>query len=223
MKNKGYNNFEHQVILVISGAERNTQPEMGYVHHFFQDVPDDIKCCIILAQLDSWEYTSYHMLYVHRDHPLVDSDKYFLLMDSCTVDVTFCDKMKRFENYEPFPKHIPWIYGCNNLRTSNTYVFNKAVVLNYKDNFGTAVTKHKGINVEAGFCVNVDGKMVCGVKGFGRFLTHGPRWKLPPKDIYGTGSPRSPHWYPCFGIKKWILLNRFGDFDENIEKITSQY
>lgn len=221
MINKGYKDFK-DVIIVVSGYKEETkEPFIGKIGEIFpeNELPD-IECCIILTEMENWEYTAYHMLYVYREHPLVKSERYISLMDTCIVDKTFAGKINKLKEFVPENAGGAWIYGCKGIRVSNMYLFSREVVLNYKNNFETLVNKVDAVLMESGGCVENNGVEVCGIHNFGEFFDCGHhKRRLAAVDIYDTGYPRTPFFFEFLGVTKYIMLMWHGDMIGKLEKI----
>lgn len=213
-----FKDFESDVILIVGGCEKNIVPTLMNIKEVFPEAPS-IQCIIIQTTVDNWEYTGFHMLHIYRDHPLVFDDRYLTIHDTCTVVPDFVHRYELCKTWKPSLKGRnknpeAWIYsvtGIKHRRLSNIYLFSREVVLNYKDNFKTKLTKGEAVDVE-GRRVR---KGVRPLLHFGVPFNSGvPRQVLPARDVYDTGYNRLPHYYPVFGIVKWILLHFYGDFTE---------
>lgn len=218
----GYDKINSEIIVVISGYKENLPPRRRKLDDFFPSVYN-INCTVICTTFNSWEYTAYHMLYIHSNHPLVISDRYLLIMDTCELLPTFNDKMNKIRAMKFPEEHKAWIYSVKGLRVSNIHLFSKEVVDNYQNNFGRAVSKSEGIVVESEHCclpAEYHKHKVCNIRFFGQvFYDKIERKKIgKPEKIYGTGR-RTCFAYECFGIKKWILLWKEGDMTNNITDI----
>lgn len=225
MLDAGFKEFEN-VIIVISGSEEAKEPRRESLSWIFQDLPN-FECTVIETKMDNFEYTSFHMLYVYKDHRLIDSERYLFMMDTCTVGKHFVPKFNRckHDNFLNNPEVSDfrgkepgaWLYSCRGKYASNIYLFNKGLVLNYKNNFAKKLDKAGAVLLEGGRT------LIAGVKplkSFGTLIVfRNRRKKIDCKDIYGNNAPRWSHWYEPFGIFKWILLHHHGDFDGKVTKI----
>lgn len=220
MHDSGYNDFRN-LIIVVSGSSQDKEPYIGSIKEIFPDYEfPNIECCIVLAKMENFEYTAYHMLYVYREHDLVISKRYISLMDTCIVDHTFKDKIKYLSNFTPKGAKGAWLYGCKGYRVSNLFLFSRDVVLNYKNNFETLVDKVTAVYLEGGSCESVKEKEICGLHNFGEFFdTGGHRRRLAAEDIYGTGIPRTPYYFNFLGLKKYVMLMWQGDIKGDLERI----
>lgn len=214
-----FKDFQSDVILVVGGCDQDIEPTIMDVREIFPEAPS-VRCCVIQTKFDNWEYTGFHMLHIYKDHPLVFSDRYLTIHDTCTVGADFVTKYNNCKVWQPpEPNKKAWIFSVQGIkvsRLSNIYLFSRRVVLNYNDNFKTKLTKGEAVDVEGR-------KTIKGVRPlihFGEsFGAPTPRQIFMPKDIYDTGYPRLPHWFPVFGVTKWVLLHWYGDFTEQEIKL----
>lgn len=192
-----------KIILVVGGCDEDKEPCKLNVRHLFSKCPD-IELPIIQTTFDNWEYTGYHMLYVYRENPLVKSDKYLFLMDTCTVNLKFPSTINKLEAFIPPNAKSNWVYGCQGDRASNIYLFSREVVLSYKENFGTKFTKWEAVQLEGNKSLIIKDHKVSGVRSFGTMFTAPERKQIRLQDIYDTGYPRRCMLYRCFNIIKWV-------------------
>jgi len=207
MIDAGFTDFADEVVLIVGGAKKNRGPKRRDISKIFPTLPS-IVCPVITTKMNNFEYTGFHMLYVHRDNRLVKSDRYLFLMDTCTVGRFFMKKYNRCKNYVPLIESPNWIHSVSNRFVSNICLFSRKVVLSYGDNFKKKLSKEEAVSVEGG-------RQVKGVKplwAFGhRLHSNVRRTRRHKKDIYGTGVIRTGFWYPEFGVIKWVFLAGKGD------------
>lgn len=200
-----------KIILVVGGCDKDQEARKLDIQNLFPEAPQ-LNLSVIETAFDNWEYTGYHMLYVHRESPLVKSDKYLFLMDTCTVGPRFPGVIKELENFVPKRAKQRWIHGQRGRKTSNIYLFSREVVLAYKDNFGVKVNKGQAVQLEGVKTLTVRGRRIGGIRAFGdMYPAARGRVSRGFKDVYKTGYPRKGYWYPRFALTKWIFWCNSGD------------
>jgi len=226
----GFQAFEN-IIIVMSQSAKNTPPMRVNAQEFIPDAPN-IEICLIEITMNSFDFTGFHSLYIYSEHPLIKTDYYLYLLDTCTVDLTFAEKynniitenkiiqiMTTYKEIDIISYHHP-IYTrivSYDFPQSSIFMFDKYVILNYQNNFSIPLTKREGLSIEDGKPIIKRGRVIKPLKSFGQFTSLGQRIRTETKDIYNTKYPRTGFYYPRFGITKWILLGQNGDFTGKVK------
>ena len=119
--------------------------------------------------------------------------------DTTKVDCDVYSKLKKFENLED--KLIISPITSN----SNIVVFQKNVVLNYKDNFSVDMNKRQATRLETDNQVYVDGRWIGDIHKFGTVKRIDQRKLIDHVDIYNTGFHRAVFYYEALGLSKSIF------------------
>jgi hypothetical protein len=206
-----FDRFE-DIILVLGKSPDEKEPYQASV----KDVSGgDIDCDSLITCIDvtinNHDLNGYHALYKYHSHPRVVSDAYFYCHDTCAFRKAF---PKFFSTFRiPTPKTIctPRFPG------SNISVFGYDVVLAYKDNFDTLVSKDNGLLIEGGRPVPAHLSSTPGAKAvfplthFGDVVFTENRRYVGNSNPYKTNYSRQVYLYPEFGIYKFIFYAMTGD------------
>lgn len=198
------------VIVVISESERETQPTLVDIKSIV-DIDSDLKVVLVESTRRNYDYCGFEILYKYCSNPLIDSNEYLYLHDTTKVDCDVYSKLKKFENLED--KLIISPITSN----SNIVVFQKNVVLNYKDNFSVDMNKRQATRLETDNQVYVDGRWIGDIHKFGTVKRIDQRKLIDHVDIYNTGFHRAVFYYEAFGVTKYLFWNCDGDIKKNID------
>ena len=102
------------------------------------------------------------------------------------------------------PKQL--IFTAWPLPSSNLAVFDRSVVLSYKDNFDVNVSKSEALVLEAGRSYTMQlpaRRVVRPLTSFGGLVRLASRRANGTTDVYGTGTPRHCFYYPAFALYKF--------------------
>jgi hypothetical protein len=164
--------------------------------------PAPPEITVIRTTLNSFDLHGLAMLYRYLRHPHVQADTYFYVQDTCTVDeVRF---IHHFEAFRMRPKQL--IFTAWPLPSSNLAVFDRSVVLSYKDNFDVNVSKSEALVLEAGRSYTTlppARRVVRPLASFGGLVRLASRRANGTTDVYGTGTPRHCFYYPAFALYKF--------------------
>jgi hypothetical protein len=201
-----FTKFE-DIILVISQYE-NIGPRIKKIKEV-TNLNLDNEITVICMAMNNFDYTAYHALYTWRWHRLIIDKSYFYILDTTTFDPSFNEKYTMFStktlNYD---LHI--VSGPH----SNICAFGGNVIDKYDNNFKNIMTKEEAISLECqGESVtNKQGVQIDSIKHFGEIRSYPRRTFKGKKDLYNNGIERGCYYYENFGVYKWILENKNGDF-----------
>jgi hypothetical protein len=201
-----FTRFE-DIILVISQYE-DVGPRIKKIKEV-TDLDLDNKITVICMAMNNFDYTAYHALYTWRWHHLIIDKSYFYILDTVTFDSSFNQKYITLSNtVKGYDLHI--IQGPH----SNICAFGGNVIDKYADNFKNKVTKQEAITLEcAGNNIyNKENILISSIKHFGDVKDYRKRTFVTKKDLYNNGVERSAYYYKDFGLYKWILEHKSGDF-----------
>lgn len=194
---KDYNN----IIVVLSGSHTNKDPYLS---------KDGF--CIIESTNNNFDYNGFNVLNIYKNHNLIVDNFYLYLHDTVTFDINF---LKHFDHLEKLNKNTNDIYISNSFH-SNICFFGKDVIINYKNNFSIPLSKEEAIYLELHPNLIKNNKIIKNISYFGNVHYIPNRIDLnKTEDIYQNGYPRKVFYYPLFGIYKWVLWGKNGDFVEN--------
>lgn len=191
MKNKVSSN---QVIIVI--ADVNILEPRIYQQDYIY----------IETNINGYEYTAFDMIKTFINHPLVKSEYYFFLHDTCKVGESFPSSILNM-------KCNPGQIVMNNIRNCNIVYLHKEVINNMKFLYG-----------------NLNKQQACALEGKNTKTQHlksykirkiwqyaenvkyiGNREDIGIIDIYKTGYPRDIAYFREFDIYKYLLDKHNGD------------
>lgn len=201
-----FTRFE-DIILVISQYQ-NIGPRIKKIKEV-TDLDLDNKITVICMAMNNFDYTAYHALYTWRYHWQVIDKSYFYILDTVTFDSSFNQKYKILSNtVKDYDLHI--IQGPH----SNICAFGGNVIDKYADNFKNKITKEEAITLECeGNSIhNKENILINSIKHFGDVKDYRKRTFATKKDLYNNGIERSAYYYKDFGLYKWILEHKNGDF-----------
>jgi hypothetical protein len=201
-----FTKFE-DIILVISQYE-NIGPRIKKIKEV-TDVNLDNEITVICMAMNNFDYTAYHALYTWRYHRLIIDKSYLYILDTTTFHPSFNEKYKILESIvKNYQLHI--ISGPH----SNICAFGGNVIDLYADNFKNIMTKEQAITLEcSGNTIeNSKGIKINTIKHFGEIVSYPKRTFAIKKDLYDNGIERSAYYYEKFGLYKWILEHKNGDF-----------
>ena len=185
------------VVLGGSGADSVSREPLAE-----DSSPAPPEVTVIRTTLNSFDLHGLAMLYRYLRHPHVQADTYFYVQDTTTVDeVRF---IHHFEAFRMRTRQL--IFTAWPLPSSNLAVFDRSVVLSYKDNFDVNVSKSDGLIVEAGRKVKMpppSRRVVLPLASFGGLVRLAPRRANGSFDVYGSGKPRHCYYYPAFALYKF--------------------
>lgn len=202
LKDAGFNRFG-DVVLVMSQSSAQVGPRRVNVREILPEAPE-AEICLVEMEMNNFDYSGYQALHMYIDDPMIRDEGYMYILDTSTADPDFPEK------YATLSPSKSSVTTCHHPH-SNICVFDREVILNYGDNFSIPLTKGEAIHLEFGE-LHKEGRHVKGITAFGNFISIGHRVMLETFDIYSTGHPRVRAHYPSFGINKWILWGRNGDF-----------
>lgn len=198
----------NDIVVVYSGSDKNTEPYLS-----------DKNYTIVESTKNNFDYNAYNILYEYQDHKLISSDFYLYLHDTITFhtkfDKFYCDLLKLVNNIP-----LDNIFISNSFH-SNICLFGKDIINQYKTNFELPLSKEEAIYLELHNSYSKNNKTIYNISTYGKKNVISNRYEisypeLSPDgiDIYNTGYPRKGFFYPLFGIYKWILWSKNGDFTE---------
>jgi len=158
-------------------------------------------------KLSSFDLHGFAGLHHHHNDPSVKANVYFYIHDTVLVSSTFpsiFDSMASTEEFEA--RHSP-------LPSKNQCVFGSGVVDAYSWYFDFPKSKTDGFCIENALppyknVVNFAKKQTLLEKGIDGTAV----------DLYGTGLPRQPTYFPSLGITKYSLLDVYGDLTGDVKK-----
>jgi hypothetical protein len=198
------------VIVVISESERETHPTLVDIKSIV-DIDSELKVVLVESIRRNYDYCGFDILYKYQSNPLIDSNEYLYLHDTTKVDCDFYGKIQKFENLEDKLIISP---ATSN---SNIVIFQKNVVLNYKENFSVDMNKRQATLLETDNQVYVDGRWIGDIHKFGTVRRIDQRKLIDHVDIYNTGFNRAVFYYEAFGVTKYLFWNCDGDIKKNID------
>ena len=164
--------------------------------------PAPPEVTVIRTTLNSFDLHGLAMLYRYLRHPHVQADTYFYVQDTTTVDeVRF---IHHFEAFRMRTRQL--IFTAWPLPSSNLAVFDRSVVLSYKDNFDVNVSKSEALVLEAGRSYTMQlpsRRVVRPLASFGGLVRLASRRANGSFDVYGSGTPRHCFYYPAFALYKF--------------------
>jgi hypothetical protein len=195
LKESNFREWE-RVVVVVGGSAHDSEPYIGQDGMVFVE-----------TSMNSYDLTSFAMLFKHRNHPLLKADTYFYTHDSSRPGSCFPEV---FQHMCALPGEV---VTAGKRFFQNICVFGKKVIETYGHNFDTALGKHDGLTIEASFPV----KGVLPIGWFGRPWSSIPKSTHLEKDvdIYGTGVKRRTQWFSDFDLYKYILYEKQGDIKGN--------
>jgi hypothetical protein len=205
-----FTRFE-DIILVIS-QYKDIGPRVKKIKEV-TDLDLDNKITVICMEMNNFDYSAYHALYTWRWHNLIIDKSYFYILDTTTFHPSFNEKYETLESIvKNYSLHI--ISGPH----SNICVFGGNVIDKYADNFKNIMTKEQAIILEClGESIQSSQEArVDSIKHFGEVVSYPRRIFVSKKDLYNNGIERSAYYYESFGLYKWILGHKNGDFLGNI-------
>lgn len=190
------------IIMILSGCDSDIEPylsEDGYI--------------TIHSTKNNFDYNGFNVLHTYKDHHLVDNNFYLYLHDTITFDKNF-DNIFNELNSSVLDKDTNNIYISRSFH-SNICLFGKNVIENYSNNFSVPLTKEEAIYLELHPNLVKNNRIIKNISFFGDVNYISERIDLNrEEDIYQNGHPRKVFYYPLFGIYKWILWGKNGDFTE---------
>lgn len=176
----------YRVIIVIGGSDKNS---------IYQGKNTET---IITTTDNAYDYHGLNQLYRYIDHPLVSATSYMYMHDTCIVLTNFIQKIDSF--------HIRKneIITVNSYLNANIMLFEKNVIHNYNTHFQGHMTKRQACLYEH-----------AEIFKFGNYRPSGDRIKMADAYVYTKDSKRTPFFYPCFGIVKFVLMKKYGDITGN--------
>jgi hypothetical protein len=201
-----FTRFE-DIILVISQYE-DIGPRIKKIKEV-TDLDLDNKITVICMAMNNFDYTAYHALYTWRWHRLIIDKSYFYTLDTVTFDSSFNQKYITLSNIvKGYDLHI--IQGPH----SNICAFGGNTIDKYADNFKNIMTKEEAISLECQgeSITNKQSVQIDSIKHFGEIKAYPKRTFAIKKDLYNNGIERSAYYYKDFGLYKWILEHKNGDF-----------
>lgn len=213
------------MILVVSGCQ---EEEDSIQTRLYLNSAKPIT--VIKTATNKWEYTAFSMIAKYRDDDVygskVRSKYYFLIHDTCIVDATFADQLVKNDDFVKNENY--GILKPAGVCCSNILLIHQDVLLSFVPNVSHIKTKTDAVKIELGREVEVE-EVVTPTEtddvqpSFASFHNNNLkptylfktrlRDKPYEKDLYNTGSVRVCVRYECFGLRKFILHERYGDFD----------
>lgn len=180
----------------------NQSPESEPTEKLISDLVElDINETIVYIGMkyNSFDYGAYNALYFYKEHKLVKDTTYFYLHDTCIVDKDWISKVQRFKPIKTFP-----LFGYEPFN-SNIFLFHHTEINGYGDIFNREVSKDLAIDMEYKLVFFEDGRSYrpLGLRGY--LSKVGTRKNIEQReDYYKTGRTRSKHYYPEFGVTKFM-------------------
>jgi hypothetical protein len=202
--------FDIDIIIVMSQSGFDCEPRISKI----KDVSSlnlDREITLVNMSMNNTDWTGFHALNIYKNHPLILDDTYLYVPDT----VQFMPKFNSIYR-ELNCRHNDIM--INESANGSVCCFGRGVIDSYGDNFKTVLTKAQGIRIEYGGSLEVDGKMVFGLRYFGNLINLGIRELLEVKDVYETGYPRHAFYVKQFGIIKYVLWSLHGDFHGEVKK-----
>ncbi len=206
------------IIIIVAGSGSDEPPAKTSMSQYNPNIPNNKVCIVIYTQLNNWEYTSYNTLNTYISDELVRDESYIILHDTCTLESDFNSRYHMLKNHS-FPINTSWLYTVQDGVFNNIALVNNKLIESIGNNFDCELPKNKGVRLESGTQVELNGRTVFPLIHFGHKYSDTKKQKGKPKDVYETGYPRLPMLFPLFGIKKWIFHMQEGDFHGNIKPI----
>lgn len=150
-----------------------------------------------------WEYVSFEKVQKYNEHPLIDSEYYFFMHDTCWVTdpARFWNglqKLRKHCNLSSTPNGI--CFPGRNSTCHNMMLARKQFVLEYGAQFvGKTFTKEQGIHIE------FSDRNINGIKGNKNwpYTTFGRRARRRPSSVvYSNGAKRILIYYPLLDLYK---------------------
>jgi hypothetical protein len=202
----GFSRFE-DVVVVIGECGSDDEPRKIKISEI-SNLSCDEEVIVVRMKLNNFDYTGYHALHVHSQHPLLISEWYMYTLDT----VTFTDRFLTFlVKSNPSSEEILIPQSPH----SNICAFGSGVIKNYGDNFGVELDKNEAIRLEFDKSIS---KNVKSISNFGKITRVLSRTPAGQYDIYETGFPRKAFYYPEFGLNKWIFWGGCGDITGNVSE-----
>lgn len=199
-----------EIIIVYAGCAEDEAPH--------EDKVCGEKVIVIKERLNNWEYTSFNAIYKYREHDLIKNDRYLFIHDTCTVMSRFNSKYEECRGLVFDAEE--WLYTIRDRTFSNICMVSWKWISLIKDNFSVEMSKASGVSLEMGNKVHFDNHVTEPVVKFGKvYRSNRSRLFVAKKDLYGLGHPRNGQMYVQFGLVKWILWHKKGDFDGDIRDI----
>ena len=211
LKDINFNHFDN-TIVVIGGCKNYEGPKYETIY--------GVKCVVIRTSINNFDYNAFIEVSKICTHPLLKAHNYFFLQDTCTVNKQF---NAYFENMDIKPNEII----AYKLPSSNVCCFDYLVMQKLKDNnlhFCTRKNHTVILEYKSGHLDQDDGSSpyVEALWKYGNLKIIGERTQGAPIDIYNLGIKRTPFYYLKFGVIKYILLHRYGDFNKKVKNIIRQ-
>lgn len=206
---KNYND-----IIVVIGQSVSKSPFRTNVKYITDlDLDQEVTCTHM--DINNYDYTAYHALYLYKDHTLIKDLNYLYLLDTIEFHAEFIELYDSLKDYNIKDQDL---FICPNPH-SNICCFGSGVIDQYKDNFGTELSKQQAIILECNrTSFDINNKKIYSITNFGNIKLMKDRICLDEKDIYNNGIERKKFYYPDLGISKWILWGKNGDFVNNIQQ-----
>lgn len=205
----GFRHYD-EIIVVYAGCAEDKAP--------IKDMVCGRTVVVIKERLNNWEYTSFNALNKYREHELIKSDRYLFIHDTCTVFNRFNNKYEECRGLEFDAKE--WVYKTKDGVFSNICMVSWEWLGLIKDNFIVELPKHVGVRLEAGKQVKFNNHITKPIVSFGKvYSSNRFRAYTTKRDLYGLGHERHGHMYVQFGLIKWILWKKQGDFEGKIRGI----
>jgi len=131
-------NMLENIIVCLAQSDGPCGPQLTPLADI-ADVPAQFarqEVVVIRAAMNSFDWTAHHMLWMHRDSPLVESDYYLYVLDTSVLEKDFWIKTNDLlpsKGEDPFRECI----RITPMPHSSISIFGKGVVRNYGENFGT--------------------------------------------------------------------------------------
>lgn len=211
----GFRHF-NDVVVVISGSKKDSRPSLEKISKITY-LGSACRVTLIRMRLDNYDYTGYHALNLYSGHALVSSDYYMYVPDTVTFDRYFPEKRKQLL----LQAATSWVKYKNPVFIapgphSNICVLGAGVIKKYGSNFSVKVSKRDAVRLEFDRPVKKGNRRVLGITRFGVRINSQKRFAACEKDLYGTGYPRIGFYYEDFGLYKWILWGKNGDFNGDV-------
>lgn len=199
---------DKNIIIVYSESKEDKEPYIDNNGHI-----------IIESKLNNFDYNAYHMLFLYKDHPLINDNFYLYLHDTVTFNTSFNDTYQKIQelllNVPLNTIFIPESFH------SNICLFGKEIIDEYKTNFSLPLNKEEAIYLELHSSYTKNNTTIYNISNYGSKYIISDRIEIDypmssPKgiDIYNNGSPRKGFYYSFFSIYKWVLWGKNGDFTE---------
>lgn len=204
------NDVYNRMILVVNGSEADSVTTSNYSN-------STNSLTVVTTPMNNLEYTVFSMVAKYKDDDRVRSEYYFTMHDTCTVDDTFFSKLLSFDQIVETKEYS---FVRPEGAGSNIMIVSMDAVLRFAPTVPFIKTKAQAVDVELGRPLQTpDGgeqrlALLYDFKEKPTYCCYRRReLSEEKKDLYETGHARSCYYYKAFGVKKYILLMRYGDFD----------